>query len=783
MDSEMRAKNAILRFSPFRIAITIVLALFTLSCSDGGNNGEPQPSQPYHHWMTDQKDVLAHRTLREIAIPGSHDAGMNGYTNCYYGENCNTQTQTKSIKEQLVSGSRYFDIRPTYWRLDNIDTWYAGHFQNTVLGYLGCTGESLDDIYNDVSSYISELPAGSNELIILNFSHCYIIKMVCIGENCVENGFECDESEWQDVRNTVVKKLGQYRVNWGKYPNPVFALFDDRGPGEHVLLRFDADQSAIPQEASQGIYNSDFWPIYNEYANTNDIDVMIRDQESKMQTHTDGVDHQFLLSWTLTLSEGQAIKCDFSGNTTILDLAGEADAALGPKIDGWAVPAGVITQGVFPNILYVDNFDTFATDSAMKLNEMYEKLDPWWVMDWEAVAAPPTVGNADMVDKPFNDVLFFTSTAGVTGRRYHEGTVFWGGGCDSKGTCPMQPFAPPTVTPDYVYGSIYDNIVRWNHNGGSPQRIYHPYLMVMANSQVIPFSGEFWVSAAIPPEGSPCDTPWEGGQNQRSFASLLGFDIQANNIFASEITNARSISPPLLTRTNGNVYVTTLEKIKCDTSGQHPDNPYLHAWKHDGTKIFAISLPYTPEYEKVTYTLQPIDSSQAGDVIYVTGSGYLMAYNALTGDPHFAPIKLGKHISRPVASRDDRVYVTIPETNKLLAFTKEGDKVLDIDTGAQPSDPAYVLWDSGDTPDLPVYAICINIKIDDRGGRTLCYSANGDLIKDALIHGTFDNIRGVTPPIVPFRSGTEPAPLYVWGVESGGAYVMAYEAILQHPRY
>jgi hypothetical protein len=57
-------------------------------------------------WMGDHRDQLKDKTLRQIAIPGSHDAGA-------FADNI-ARTQDLSILQQLSSGVRYFDLRPLY---------------------------------------------------------------------------------------------------------------------------------------------------------------------------------------------------------------------------------------------------------------------------------------------------------------------------------------------------------------------------------------------------------------------------------------------------------------------------------------------------------------------------------------------------------------------------------------------------------------------------------------------------------------------------------------------
>src|SRR5262249_43314508 len=80
------------------------------------------------HWMADQKDIIGQRPLRQVVIPGSHDAATYDDSSCPYGlgygghqcwpggpiEAIFTQAQSQDITAQLNAGSRYLDLRFSY---------------------------------------------------------------------------------------------------------------------------------------------------------------------------------------------------------------------------------------------------------------------------------------------------------------------------------------------------------------------------------------------------------------------------------------------------------------------------------------------------------------------------------------------------------------------------------------------------------------------------------------------------------------------------------------------
>jgi hypothetical protein len=83
------------------------------------------------HWMADQKDIIGQRPLRQVVIPGSHDAATYEAPSpfcpageCWPGgpiETWHTQAQSQDITAQLNAGGRYFDLRFSYWDGDGKD--------------------------------------------------------------------------------------------------------------------------------------------------------------------------------------------------------------------------------------------------------------------------------------------------------------------------------------------------------------------------------------------------------------------------------------------------------------------------------------------------------------------------------------------------------------------------------------------------------------------------------------------------------------------------------------
>jgi hypothetical protein len=133
--------------------------------------GEPLPlDQPppvvtgasHDHWMADLGETIGQRPLRQVVIPGSHDAATYGkFSNAFY--QMYAQTQDQDITGQLNSGSRYFDLRFEYHDWGDGGDYYNYHgvaVSQTVV---------MADVLDQVSRWIDD-PAHKQEIVMLQIS-------------------------------------------------------------------------------------------------------------------------------------------------------------------------------------------------------------------------------------------------------------------------------------------------------------------------------------------------------------------------------------------------------------------------------------------------------------------------------------------------------------------------------------------------------------------------------------------------------------------------------------
>ena len=108
-------------------------------------NSSKTINSSFSNWMSKIKDEIS---IRDLSIPGSHDSATSliekiPIINFYL--DWNVKTQVWSIKEQLLSGIRYFDLRPGKNKII-----YHGSFK---------TNETFDHVIHMISHFLNNNPS------------------------------------------------------------------------------------------------------------------------------------------------------------------------------------------------------------------------------------------------------------------------------------------------------------------------------------------------------------------------------------------------------------------------------------------------------------------------------------------------------------------------------------------------------------------------------------------------------------------------------------------------
>ncbi|MDR6940799.1 phosphatidylinositol-specific phospholipase C domain-containing protein [Mucilaginibacter pocheonensis] len=326
------------------------------------------------NWMEDTLfPAKGNFTLKDIVIPGSHDAGMSalngtGGTQGSSINPCNTLTQTQNIGKQLNAGIRMFDLRVGLFH----NAIYTKHSSSDCMADAvgGGYGERFKDILDSVKTFLDR---HKKEFIILTFSH-----------------FCPTEASAGHVADTIIRVLGKEHIynNQSKSIDQI-KLNDLAGK---VIVTFEQyaradkliDSNTIADKAKT------FLNFRRAYAATNLINKLLAREELFFKSMKNGVNNNDLvrLDWQLTQSGDEAalICNDFQNekvspvingmmlltnvikkNQSITDLAISGNKYLPAKVNEW-ISNGTINKANKPNILYIDAAGAWITDYCIELN-------------------------------------------------------------------------------------------------------------------------------------------------------------------------------------------------------------------------------------------------------------------------------------------------------------------------------------------------------------------------------------------------------------------------------
>ncbi|KAF2033571.1 PLC-like phosphodiesterase [Setomelanomma holmii] len=294
-------------------------------------------SGTYTDWMQQSMGSLANRTLKHICMPGSHDAGMSVLKSGTAGVHfANTQAQYLDFYQQLMAGSRYFDLRPVI----SGGQWVAGHYsaiRNDIEDiWVGGNGQSIADTIRQVNDFTAQY----KELVIINLSHALD----------TDNKYkDLTQDQWNSLFDTlkgINNRFTTADAGSTDFSNSVLGDFINDRASVLIVAQLPSGIS-LGSYATQGFYTATNFPIYDSYSNTNNLATMKSDQLAKLSDNRDfsaGKDKFHLLSWTLTQQPEDVLIFD----RAIMNLAvGAFDDLVS---EAW----NAFSAQTFPNVLFVD---------------------------------------------------------------------------------------------------------------------------------------------------------------------------------------------------------------------------------------------------------------------------------------------------------------------------------------------------------------------------------------------------------------------------------------------
>jgi hypothetical protein len=314
-------------------------------------------------------------SLKDIAIPGAHDAGMSVLTATGGQQSgtineCNTLTQTQNIKGQLNAGIRMFDLRIGSY--DNI--LYTKHCSSDCMAEAigGGYGERLSSILYAMRDF---LHTNKKETLLLSFSH-----------------FCEKEAPAAKVARYIIDTLGEDLIFAGKGKKLDDIRLEELAGKAIIVFEQYTTPDRLIDSCSIAPASGCFINFRREYAATN----VLTDLQSKEKLFFTTMGGNRLknndlvrLDWQLTQSADEAamICNDFQNekvnplingamlltnalrnHRSIKDLSLIGNRSILTQLNQW-ISDGTINRNNKPNILYVDVAGGWITDYCIRLNE------------------------------------------------------------------------------------------------------------------------------------------------------------------------------------------------------------------------------------------------------------------------------------------------------------------------------------------------------------------------------------------------------------------------------
>ena len=345
-------------------------------CVSYGTNYNPAS------WMGDLLlPTRKNYSLKDVVIPGSHDAGMSVLTGVGgKGEKtineCNTLTQVQSIEKQLNAGIRMFDLRIDQKKGEL----YTKHAPSDCMedAIAGGYGEKLSVALKAVRKFLA---TNKNEFVILSFCHF-----------CAKNSSLAEQAK---TITTILGNENIFNANGKKLQD--IPLSELAGKALVTFEEYSFPDMRVAANSMTEVESKAFMNYRREYAATNQVSKLLTAQQSFF-TRLNGAVHPndlVRLDWQLTESSEEAIfVCnDFQSenanplidgfillantvkkNKSIRELALMGSRYLPSKTMEW-IAEKTITKENKPNILYVDVAGNWITEFCITLNQeaIYKK--------------------------------------------------------------------------------------------------------------------------------------------------------------------------------------------------------------------------------------------------------------------------------------------------------------------------------------------------------------------------------------------------------------------------
>jgi hypothetical protein len=339
------------------------------------------------HWMRNLND---NKLLRQIVMPGSHDAGVYGTSQTILRSTAlgvkkqYVVCQHSDFGLQAMSGSRFFDCRVFFRKIPRDERQAPDQKYENLLGHfgiervklgklklsqepaLGGYGGSLSAILSQAFDFVI---GNTSEFVILRFSHTYH-PTECIQEikRILDSKPVYKNHAYKNNGNIAMKRVGELR---GK----VIMVFDEKfnqhiTPGEGIL-RFS--------KFSVGKANIDGLSTCGEFARDKELAKVyagaMRGVREHLDNHPgDGAGHLHFVYWQQTASavgEKDVFKTTVAPKVPGQQWSGGAQSNLGDLIAQFAAQRDQAHGRMPVNVVSHDFVTSETCEKVIRLNPNY----------------------------------------------------------------------------------------------------------------------------------------------------------------------------------------------------------------------------------------------------------------------------------------------------------------------------------------------------------------------------------------------------------------------------
>ncbi|PFH55353.1 hypothetical protein XA68_18512 [Ophiocordyceps unilateralis] len=306
-----------------------------------GTEGEFVSNDGPLNWMQSMLPYIGNLTLRQLALPRSHNAGMWKVVRPIgLGSAFNTVTQRDNLYHQLGDGGiRVLDIRAARWH----DHFRHAHYTNVkVLGFQGAFGAGIEEMIDIINRFNRDVPG---ELIIFDL------------HPDVRNA---DTPMWDqllpfemDYLYQLLRKLEHRIVIPDDEDVSYWPLSRFIGNGQSaVLIRVSSswlsrarDGEGVFPGGAEGFITEKSLQCYDHWSNTDVLDYLMKDQLAELAKRRPDRDSPlFGTSWLLTQKAAD-----------ILDLNSIISMAAAPWRTLYKEFWDALTDQTYPNWISIDD--------------------------------------------------------------------------------------------------------------------------------------------------------------------------------------------------------------------------------------------------------------------------------------------------------------------------------------------------------------------------------------------------------------------------------------------